>query len=123
MASGRVPTYKDSVSISAVLADVFVNPLQRVAAVLYGQREFRVRSQTVRHRHENGGQRREGRPGGSDSIGQERVQRMRDRLMDNPEVRQEYESRLQQDPTFATDLEKQAAFFREMMRTIRGRRQ
>ena len=59
---------------------------------------------------------------GSDSIGRERVQRMRARLMDNPEVRQEYESRLQQDPALATDLGKQTAFFREMMRKIRGRR-
>lgn len=77
------------------------------------------------HRSEGASrQAREDRPqNGSSDIGWERVQRMRDRLMDNPEVRQEYESRLQQDPALATDLEKQAAFFGEMMRKIRGRRQ
>ena len=50
----------------------------------------------------------------------ERVERMMERLMENPEAKKEYEARLAQDPELATDSEKKRAFAQEMMRQYRG---
>jgi membrane fusion protein (multidrug efflux system) len=60
-----------------------------------------------------------GGPGGRE-MPPERVERMMDRLMENPEVKEEYEARLAQDPELATDSEKKRAFAQEMMRQYRG---
>jgi hypothetical protein len=48
------------------------------------------------------------------------VDRMMDRLMQNPEVKAEYEARLARDPELATDSEKKRVFTQEMMRQFRG---
>jgi len=50
----------------------------------------------------------------------ERVERMMERLMENPEAKKEYEARLAQDPELSTDSEKKRAFAQEMMRQYRG---
>ena len=50
----------------------------------------------------------------------EMVDRMMDRLMQNPEVKAEYEARLARDPELATDSEKKRVFTQEMMRQFRG---
>lgn len=47
-------------------------------------------------------------------ISPDQAQVWRERLMQIPEVKAEYEKRLQNDPELATDPEKQRAFFREM---------
>ncbi len=49
----------------------------------------------------------------------ERVERMMSRLMENPEVKEEYEARLARDPELATDSEKKRVFTQEMMRQFR----
>ena len=60
-----------------------------------------------------------GGPGGQE-MPPERVERMMSRLMENPEVKEEYEARLARDPELATDSEKKRAFAQEMMRQYRG---
>ena len=49
----------------------------------------------------------------------EMVDRMMDRLMQNPEVKAEYEARLARDPELATDSETKRVFTQEMMRQFR----
>jgi RND family efflux transporter MFP subunit len=58
-------------------------------------------------------------PGGR-AMPPEMVARVMDRLMENPEVKEEYEARLAQDPELATDSEKKRAFAQEMMQQNRG---
>ena len=58
-------------------------------------------------------------PGGQ-TMPPEMVDRMMDRLMQNPEVKEEYEARLARDPELATDSEKKRIFTQEMMRQFRG---
>ncbi len=70
--------------------------------------------QQVRRRSPGGGG-----PGGRE-MPPEMVERMMDRLMENPEAKKEYEARLAQDPELASDSEKKRAFAQEMMRQYRG---
>ena len=63
-----------------------------------------------------------GGPGGRRETPSEMVERMIDQLMNNPEIKEEYEARLAKDPELATDLEKQRGFAQEMMRQYRGGR-
>ncbi len=63
-----------------------------------------------------------GGPGGWREMPPERVERMMDQLMKNPEIKEEYEARLAKDSELATDFEKQRAFAQEMMQQYRGRR-
>jgi hypothetical protein len=53
----------------------------------------------------------------------ERLKMMEQRLMQNPQIKKEYEKRLEEDPGLATDPEKKWAFFREMFRKMRGGQQ
>jgi RND family efflux transporter MFP subunit len=55
------------------------------------------------------------RPGGGQG-------RMFERLLENPEVRRQYEARLREDPGFAEDPQKRRAFVREMMTSMREAR-
>ena len=57
---------------------------------------------------------------GARELPPEMVDRMMDRLMENPEVKKEFEARLARDPELATDFEKKRAFTQEMMRQYRG---
>ncbi len=63
-----------------------------------------------------------GGPGGRREMPPEMVERMMDQLMNNPEIKEEYEARLAKDPELATDFEKQRAFAQEMMQQSRGSR-
>ena len=46
---------------------------------------------------------------------------MMGRLLNDPEIKEEYESRLVDDPELATDLEKKRAFAQQMMQRFRNR--
>ena len=63
-----------------------------------------------------------GGPGGRREMTPEMVKRMMDQLMNNPEIKEEYEARLAKDPELATDFEKRRNFAQEMMQQHRGRR-
>jgi len=63
-----------------------------------------------------------GGPGGQREIPPEMVERMMNQLMNNPEIKEEYEARLAKDSELATDFEKQRAFAQEMMQQYRGNR-
>ncbi|MCZ6767916.1 MAG: efflux RND transporter periplasmic adaptor subunit [Acidobacteria bacterium] len=63
-----------------------------------------------------------GGPGGQRGMPPEMVERMMDQLMNNPEIKKEYEARLAKDPELATDFEKQRSFAQEMMQQYRGSR-
>ena len=49
------------------------------------------------------------------------VERMMGRLLNDTEIKQEYESRLADDPELATDFDKKRTFAQEMMQRFRGR--
>lgn len=54
----------------------------------------------------------------------EMLERFKQRLLANPEVKEAYEKKMKDDPDFANDTEKQFAFFREIAQKYRqGRRQ
>ena len=65
-----------------------------------------------------------GRGGGFDlsQMPPERRKAMEERLLGNPQVKQEYEKKLKEDPELATDPEKRAKFFGEMIARFRGGR-
>ena len=47
---------------------------------------------------------------------------MKERLFNNPQVKEAYDKKVKEDPEFAKDEEKQRAFFRETMMKMRGNR-
>jgi membrane fusion protein (multidrug efflux system) len=59
--------------------------------------------------------------GGQREMSPEVVERMMGRLLNDTEIKQEYESRLADDPELATDFDKKRTFAQEMMQRFRGR--
>ena len=59
--------------------------------------------------------------GGQGSLSPEMVDRMMGRLLNDPEIKKEYESRLVDDPELATDFDKKRAFAQQMMQRFRNR--
>ena len=53
-------------------------------------------------------------------IDMDRLRRMEERLLKNPEILKEYEKRLKEDPELKNNAEKKMAFFREMRSKMRG---
>jgi hypothetical protein len=45
---------------------------------------------------------------------------MEERLLQNPEVKKEYDKRVKEDPDFKDNPEKKMAFFREQFQKMRG---
>ena len=63
-------------------------------------------------------------PGGRGApreLSPEMVDRMMGRLLNDPEIKKEYESRLADDPELATDLDKKRTFAQQMMQRFRNR--
>lgn len=56
------------------------------------------------------------------AIDPERLQRMEQRMLQNPEIKKEYDKRIQDDPDMKNDPEKKLAFFREMRMARQGQR-
>lgn len=54
------------------------------------------------------------RAGNFGQMSPERMQRIEQWLLSNPEIRKEYERRAKEDPDFSTNIEKKMQFFREM---------
>lgn len=52
------------------------------------------------------------------SVDLDRLKRMEERLLQNPEVKKEYEKRLKEDPSLKDNPDKKMAFFREMRRKM-----
>ncbi|MCG8606308.1 efflux RND transporter periplasmic adaptor subunit, partial [bacterium] len=72
---------------------------------------------------ESRGFRQSGRGFGDGPVDPERVKRMEERLMQNPDFKAVYEKRLKEDPAMKDDPEKKMAFFRELFRSMgMGRR-
>lgn len=66
-----------------------------------------------------------GRPGGGFSLAQlpaERRQALVERLLANPQVKQAYEARLEEDPSLESDEEKRLQFLQEQLQAIGGPR-
>ena len=55
------------------------------------------------------------------ALSPEMVDRMMGRLLNDPEIKKEYESRLVDDPELATDFDKKRTFAQQMMQRFRNR--